>query len=309
MTEERKPQSWWRWWQTIPGVLTATAGIITALTGLIVALNQSGLFAKKEEAHTELTRKVKPETGSRPKTTSSLIPDAAKALFFDDFSGEQLNPRWKILNHNPSKTSVQPKNGKLLIVTERGSIAGTATNLKNQYVLDLSLPTGNYEIIAKASLQIQSTHNSISLGLFKDDDNFLELTYWGRPSTDIEFSEGVDNEFYRVVSFVKEELGRRTAFSTGNSKDARGPRKESWHFLFKIERSGNEYIGYFASFSTERPPENIDQVRWHKLGTHVWIDFDGKLSLWATNRNSNIHGKGRPREVAAEFDFVLLRGK
>lgn len=29
------------WWQTVPGVLTATAGIITAVTGLIVALNQT----------------------------------------------------------------------------------------------------------------------------------------------------------------------------------------------------------------------------------------------------------------------------
>src|SRR5260370_41513903 len=28
------------WWQTVPGILTATGGIITALTGLIVALYQ-----------------------------------------------------------------------------------------------------------------------------------------------------------------------------------------------------------------------------------------------------------------------------
>src|SRR6266702_2303404 len=28
------------WWQTVPGILTATAGIITAVTGLIVALHQ-----------------------------------------------------------------------------------------------------------------------------------------------------------------------------------------------------------------------------------------------------------------------------
>jgi hypothetical protein len=33
-----------RWWQTLPGVLTAVAGIITAVTGLIVALNQVGVF-------------------------------------------------------------------------------------------------------------------------------------------------------------------------------------------------------------------------------------------------------------------------
>ena len=169
---------------------------------MIVALLQLGLVGEKETPK-ESTRQARPET-------SSLIRDATKVAFFDDFSGAQLEPRWKILNHNPSKTTIQPKKGTLLIITERGSIARTATNLKNQYVLDLSLPKDNFEIIAKASLQIQSTHNSISLGLFKDEDNFLELIYWGRPSTDTEFSDGVDNEFYRTVSFVKEERGQHS---------------------------------------------------------------------------------------------------
>ncbi len=32
------------WWQTLPGILTATAAILTAFTGLLVALNQIGVF-------------------------------------------------------------------------------------------------------------------------------------------------------------------------------------------------------------------------------------------------------------------------
>ena len=43
MPEE--PKSPGGWWQTVPGMLTATAGIITAVAGLIVALNQAGVFA------------------------------------------------------------------------------------------------------------------------------------------------------------------------------------------------------------------------------------------------------------------------
>jgi hypothetical protein len=35
------------WWQTMPGMLTATAGIITALAGLLVALYQVGLIGGK----------------------------------------------------------------------------------------------------------------------------------------------------------------------------------------------------------------------------------------------------------------------
>lgn len=32
------------WWNTLPGVLTATAAVITAITGLIVGLHQAGVF-------------------------------------------------------------------------------------------------------------------------------------------------------------------------------------------------------------------------------------------------------------------------
>ena len=46
MAEGQNPLGWW---QTLPGILTATATIITAVTGLIVALNQMGLFSKKAE--------------------------------------------------------------------------------------------------------------------------------------------------------------------------------------------------------------------------------------------------------------------
>jgi hypothetical protein len=33
------------WWQTLPGILTATAGLLTAIAGLVVALSQVGLLA------------------------------------------------------------------------------------------------------------------------------------------------------------------------------------------------------------------------------------------------------------------------
>jgi hypothetical protein len=33
-----------RWWQTMPGALTAVAGVLTAVTGLLVALHQVGVL-------------------------------------------------------------------------------------------------------------------------------------------------------------------------------------------------------------------------------------------------------------------------
>lgn len=41
MTDEQKSQ---KWWQTAPGLLSATAGLITAATDMIVALHQVGFF-------------------------------------------------------------------------------------------------------------------------------------------------------------------------------------------------------------------------------------------------------------------------
>lgn len=46
--QEPKPSAQ-GWWQTFPGILTATAGIITAIAGLIVALSQAGIFPKTGE--------------------------------------------------------------------------------------------------------------------------------------------------------------------------------------------------------------------------------------------------------------------
>lgn len=38
------------WWQTLPGLLTATAGILTALSGLLVVLHQLGLVGSPDRA-------------------------------------------------------------------------------------------------------------------------------------------------------------------------------------------------------------------------------------------------------------------
>jgi hypothetical protein len=230
------------------------------------------------------------------------------AYFFDDFSGDKLKSDWKVLDPNPSKWTLQSNKSSLLIITEEGSISGSFRNLKNQFVLDRSMPKGNYEVIAKALFQIQGTLNSMSIALFRDDENFLELSYWGKPANDALFSrDQVDDDFYRTVSFVKEEGGQRKPLTVMKDKAAKGPSDSPQPLLLKIERDGHQYTGYYAPFSPARPPQNIDDVSWLKIGTHALIDFDGKLSLWANNGNAKIYRKGPPPEVAAEFDFILIR--
>jgi hypothetical protein len=65
------------WWQTIPGILTATAGIVTAVAGLIVALHQAGFF----EAGNEKAPQVQNGIVTPPKVTEipvGTIPSAPK---------------------------------------------------------------------------------------------------------------------------------------------------------------------------------------------------------------------------------------
>lgn len=67
------------WWQTIPGILTATAGVVTAVAGLIVTLHQAGFFeAEKEKVPQVQNDIVKPP---KVKVTESLVgttPNATK---------------------------------------------------------------------------------------------------------------------------------------------------------------------------------------------------------------------------------------
>ena len=59
------------WWQTLPGLLTATAAIITALTGLLVAAHQAGF----------LSRELQPT--AHPQVVSSPIPGGSRPVEAD----------------------------------------------------------------------------------------------------------------------------------------------------------------------------------------------------------------------------------
>ncbi len=83
--ESSKPQ---KWWQTLPGILTAVAAIITAVTGLVIALNQAGVFSGTSK------------TGSPSPTPTSSPPIATPALSAEGaaLSVSELEQRLKDIN-------------------------------------------------------------------------------------------------------------------------------------------------------------------------------------------------------------------
>lgn len=67
-----------KWWQTVPGLLTATAAVITALTGLIVALNQVGLFDRRSaQAPPAQSDTAAPADTNSPSKEPVAVPAAA----------------------------------------------------------------------------------------------------------------------------------------------------------------------------------------------------------------------------------------
>lgn len=82
------------WWQTLPGILTATTGTITALAGLIVALNQVGLFDGESRTPPHVTENVATppnSTRSSQTSTSTTVPDPLNVLV------PQVAGTWQII--------------------------------------------------------------------------------------------------------------------------------------------------------------------------------------------------------------------
>ena len=207
------------------------------------------------------------------------------SYYSGSFDGSKLNREWKIVNPDPLRWTMQPRNKSVMIITQKGPCFNIK-NGKNLLLLDKQLPTDDFEVIVKTSAEFQGREgNQIAMILFNDEANY--------------FSMPVQNEYNAVgnppihVYFQKIFQGQQTGSFQSSSSD---------HVYLKIDRNGNDYSGYFANLDPARPA-NVDQIQWTKLGTLPWIRFQGKLALCAVN------AFGEPPEVAAEFYSVLIRQK
>jgi hypothetical protein len=76
---DEKPKST-GWWQTLPGILTATAAILTAIGGLIVAFHQAGFFDRAgQKAPQVQSETLKPQKITESPSGTQTIPSATKS--------------------------------------------------------------------------------------------------------------------------------------------------------------------------------------------------------------------------------------
>jgi hypothetical protein len=68
-----------RWWQTMPGMLTAAAGVITAVAGLVAALHQTGLVGGIDKSGPAQVA-VTPSQPSPPLSKAAAAKDSQSRL-------------------------------------------------------------------------------------------------------------------------------------------------------------------------------------------------------------------------------------
>ena len=127
MAEDPKLHSWW---QTLPGIITATAGIITALTGLLVVLYNTGFFqpaARNQEPVSTSSPVVEP--GGRPSQAleNPQQPPGSK----QEVSAEKVPPATTA--DQPKRINLlAPENGVQLLVASNDYWAATIDGKEDQ---------------------------------------------------------------------------------------------------------------------------------------------------------------------------------
>ena len=272
-------------------LFAAIAVALMVVSSGLVCLAQKHLPDVKDP-FPDKTSKVKPTptprkspTPTPDKTVAPVAPGGA----YGSYSGSELvAPGWEMRNPDPIRWTMQPRQKSLLIQTQTGTLSDSK-NLKNWLMLNKDLPVDDFEVVVEASIQIQGIGNQVVIALFVDDQNYFAVTFQGG-----NYYGGIK----RVPYFGKRFQGKDITYFGGGTKGD-GPARQPERIFLKIDREGSQYSGSYAFVDQ---PATIDQIKWEKMGTLPWINFRGRLVLYAANYQD-------APEVAAEFYSVLIRKK
>ena len=115
MTDDRPKGGWW---QTVPGLLTATATVITAIAGLLVALYQTGFFQQS---------KHNPAPEAKPAELAAATPhESAASPPAESHPASTQTPLNSPIKSAPKEVNLlSAENGGQLIITSGDNWSGT----------------------------------------------------------------------------------------------------------------------------------------------------------------------------------------
>lgn len=128
-------------------------------------------------------------------------PPIRERVFFDDFDQVDLSEDWDVLNSNPDAYIVE--SGSLLMIN--GQVTGFQDpNMQNLITLRKNLPHGDWDVELVATGEFKTGRDQVSLGLRKDEKDYLVADFWARRS-----GSGCSRI---ILSLVKSSGGQITRF-------------------------------------------------------------------------------------------------
>ncbi len=209
-------------------------------------------------------------------------------LAYDGFGGE-LSLGWKILNPDPSHSSLTKDPGALTITTQEGAFCGTNTDYENLFLTDCPSAAGkDFQLTTCLSSFKPVAHwNQAGLICYNDDDNYLKFVFqWSTMSDAPVFTVGIETEgrFSFVHFLAHPELERLWLRVT----------KRGNRFTFSTSLDGKTFLA-------TRYPEH-DSTGLFQRGV-VWGDGSvRRVGLFAKN-GTDITAP----EIDASFDFFEVR--
>lgn len=154
----------------------------------------------------------------------------------DEFSGSDVDPRWKWVRENKSIHSTTRKTGWLTITSEPGAILESTNNAKN-----LLLQSANNDWTIETRLVCSRTPSqpeNAGIVAYQNDDNFVKLMF--RAVIKTTRARGVQPG---TIDLVMEENGIAKSLATFNlTKEIIGDNA----LILKLEKKGSLYTGYYS---------------------------------------------------------------
>lgn len=190
-----------------------------------------------------------------------------EGYFRDDFTGPSLKPELRINVEDKDRWTFVEGDYLMVVPKKREGGVTNYINFEGNLV-------ENYNFSVKATSLPTHAGFATDISLGKDNDNWILLQ--------LSISDLYPYVFVRYFKSLRGEV---------SSYEYKGGILEGINDIsLSIQKKGIEYIGYFS----------VDGGNWITLGTHAFLNFDGKPGFGAYNRQ-------QAPEAPVRFDYVEIR--